>query len=181
MAEADYRLMTEATGQRIAAALENLVNLGDPVTIAHGGTGANTAAAALTALGGVATTDIVDNLTSTARDKPLSANMGRVLSEKRQLTITAGTHTVIDENDSYVCGKVMVINFKCHATSAIAGSETIAFIEETTIFDCIVPFVVGDEWTVTGIAYGYVSGKSVLANTINNGQYVHVNFTTLLA
>lgn len=52
MAAADYRLMTEATGQRIAAALESLVNLGDPVSIAHGGTGATTAAAALAALGG---------------------------------------------------------------------------------------------------------------------------------
>jgi len=39
MAAADYRLMTEATGQRIATALESLVNLGDPVTVAHGGSG----------------------------------------------------------------------------------------------------------------------------------------------
>ena len=62
MAAADYRLMTEATGQRIAAALENLVNLGDPVSISHGGTGATTAAAALAALNGVAT--IQQTLTS---------------------------------------------------------------------------------------------------------------------
>lgn len=79
MAAADYRLMTEATGQRIAAALESLVNLGDPVTIAHGGTGASTAAAALSALGGVAVTDIVNNLTSTATNKPLSAAQGKAL------------------------------------------------------------------------------------------------------
>ena len=79
MAAADYRLMTEATGQRIAAALESLVNLGDPVTIAHGGTGASTATAALTALGGVAVTDIVNNLTSTATNKPLSAAQGKAL------------------------------------------------------------------------------------------------------
>ena len=43
MAAADYRLMTEATGQRIATALETLAStgmgLGDPVTIAHGGSG----------------------------------------------------------------------------------------------------------------------------------------------
>lgn len=82
MAAADYRLMTEATGQRIAAALESLVNLGDPVTIAHGGTGATTAAAALAALGGVAVTDIVNNLTSTATNKPLSAAQGKALNDK---------------------------------------------------------------------------------------------------
>ena len=82
MAAADYRLLTEATGQRIATALEALVNLGDPVTITHGGTGATTAAAALAALGGVAVTDIVNNLTNTATDKVLAAGQGKALNDK---------------------------------------------------------------------------------------------------
>lgn len=103
------------------------------------------------------------------------------LNSKRQLTITAGAHVAIDKNDSYICGKVMVINFKCHATSAIGAAEQIANIEETTIFDCVVPLVVGGEWSVTGPIYGYVTGKSVIAGNISNGQYIHVNFTTLYA
>jgi hypothetical protein len=59
MAAADYRLMSEATGQRIAAALEALSGFGAYLT----------------------TADVVDNLTSTATDKPGSANMLRVLEE----------------------------------------------------------------------------------------------------
>lgn len=93
MAAADYRLMTEATGQRIAAALESLVNLGDPVTIAHGGTGASTAAAALTALGGVAVTDIVDDLISTATNKPLSAAQGKALNDAMPKTMSISATT----------------------------------------------------------------------------------------
>lgn len=57
MAAADYRLMTEATGQRIAAALENLAGFGSYLT----------------------TADIVNNLTSTATNKPLSAAQGKAL------------------------------------------------------------------------------------------------------
>lgn len=55
MSAADYRLMTEATGQRIAAALEalQLTGLGDPVTIPHGGTNATTAAGACENIGAV--------------------------------------------------------------------------------------------------------------------------------
>lgn len=67
MAAADYRLMTEATGQRIAIALENLAGFGDYLT----------------------TSDVVDNLTSTATDKPLSANMGRALNDK--IAVITGT------------------------------------------------------------------------------------------
>lgn len=58
MAAADYRLMTEATGQRIAAALEALSGFGAYLT----------------------TADVVNNLTSTETDKPLSANMGKALN-----------------------------------------------------------------------------------------------------
>ena len=94
MAAADYRLLTEATGQRIATALESLVNLGDPVTISHGGTGETTAAAALAALGGVAVTDIVNNLTSTSTTAPLSANMGKVLNTTKEGTITPASSDI---------------------------------------------------------------------------------------
>lgn len=108
-------------------------------------------------------------------------NLAAAINAKRQLTITAGTHTAIDENDSYICGNVMVINFKCHTTSAISSTEAIASIEKTTVFDCVVPLFIGGEWTVTGVTYGYVAGKNVLSSGISLGQYIHVNFTTLLA
>lgn len=56
MAEADYRLMTEATGQRIAAALEAL------------------------SLNGVTWSDVVNTLTATERSV-LDARQGKVLNE----------------------------------------------------------------------------------------------------
>lgn len=59
MAAADYRLMTEATGQRIAAALEALSGFGAYLT----------------------TADVVNNLTSTATDKPLAAAQGKALND----------------------------------------------------------------------------------------------------
>lgn len=59
MAEADYRLMTEATGQRIAIALENLAGFGAYLT----------------------TSDVVNDLTNTATDKPLSAAQGKALND----------------------------------------------------------------------------------------------------
>ena len=43
MATANYKLITDSTGLRIATALETLTNIGDPVTIGHGGTNATTA------------------------------------------------------------------------------------------------------------------------------------------
>lgn len=187
--EANYRLMTEATGQRIAAALESLVNLGDPVTIAHGGTGASTAAAALAALGGVAVTDIVDNLSSTATNKPLSANMGKTLSDKvttkTAITITPGTHISIDQNDTYYCGETVIIDFKCHTTAAIGATETIAtlntpnsrFLKQS---GSIVPLIKGAEWGVSGIAYGYINTRTISSNNLASGDYLHVYFTAFL-
>ena len=72
MAAADYRLMTEATGQRIAAALEALSGFGAYLT----------------------TADVVNNLTSTATDKPLSAAQGKALNDKMTRKTTAsGTTT----------------------------------------------------------------------------------------
>lgn len=155
MAAADYRLMTEATGQRIAAALESLVNLGDPVTIAHGGTGASTAAAALAALGGVAVTDIVDDLTSTATDKPLSAAQGKALNDKTK-EIHFGTTT---------------------ATTTANGNITINLNENNTIIGAkatnnvnyvILPFLNYGQWAFnvrTGDAQlSVVSSTSVTIN-----------------
>ena len=81
MAEADYRFITDATGQRIAAALEALVNLGDPVTIAHGGTGASTAAGALAALGAFAAANVYNGLDQTAAGYALDARQGKALSD----------------------------------------------------------------------------------------------------
>ena len=114
MAAADYRLMTEATGQRIAAALEALVNLGDPVTIAHGGTGANTAAGALAALGGVAVTDIVNNLTSTETDKPGSANMLKTLNDK--IAKSAWVNTSLTGVKCRTCGALVQVYFNVVVT-----------------------------------------------------------------
>lgn len=57
------------------------VLLTKPLPVSSGGTGASTAAAALSALGGVAVTDIVDNLASTATNKPLSAAQGKALND----------------------------------------------------------------------------------------------------
>ena len=66
MAAADYRLMTEATGQRIAIALENLAGFGNYLT----------------------TGDVVNNLTSGGITVPLSAEMGKLAntSEDHQIT-----------------------------------------------------------------------------------------------
>jgi len=98
MAAADYRLMTEATGLRIATALEALASsgmgLGDPVTIAHGGTGATTAAAALAALGGVAVTDIVNNLTS-GSNKPINGDAFNTTKETLNWDQQSGTITLV--------------------------------------------------------------------------------------
>lgn len=49
--------------------------------INQGGTGADTAKAALTNLGAVGKADIVDNLESESTEAPLSANQGRILNE----------------------------------------------------------------------------------------------------
>ena len=68
MAAADYRLMTEATGQRIALALENLAGFGAYLT----------------------TADVVNNLTSSATNAPLSAAQGKALNEAIPLSTKLG-------------------------------------------------------------------------------------------
>lgn len=80
MAAADYRLMTEATGQRIAVALENLSGFGAYLT----------------------TTDVINNLTSTATNKPLSAAQGKALNDMITgiiaATITGSSATLTANN-----------------------------------------------------------------------------------
>ena len=180
--EANYRLMTEATGQRIAAALESLVNLGDPVTIAHGGTGASTATAALAALGGVAVTDIVNNLTSTATDKPLSANMGKTLEEHIQQStafestattgLTAASNVTINLQRYLTVGSLKVYNliFTVNAT----------FARDTTLISGFVVGIMTQNGVPTVIALNnsstathvlYLSNGELRSNdTISNGE-----------
>ena len=84
----DYAALATAILDKIGAGSDGVVD------IAHGGTGATTAAAALAALGGVAVTDIVNNLTSTATDKPLSAAMGKALHDAVPYRIECGVAIV---------------------------------------------------------------------------------------
>lgn len=91
----------------LASAIISQLGTSGVVSIAHGGTGSTTAANALTALGAVSgvkgnsestyrngnvnitaanigaltSSDIVNDLTSSATDKPLSANMGKALND----------------------------------------------------------------------------------------------------
>ena len=86
MAAADYRLLTEATGQRIAAALEALSGTGAAVAAARTNLdvyskGETDTAIAQSTADVIRTGDVVDNLTSTATDKPLSAAQGKALNE----------------------------------------------------------------------------------------------------
>lgn len=70
MAAADYRLMTEETGQRIAIALENLAGFGNYLT----------------------TGDVVNNMTSGGTTVPLSAEMGKALNDAHP--VKSGTYAV---------------------------------------------------------------------------------------
>jgi hypothetical protein len=53
----------------------------NPLSVGNGGTGASTAAIARANLEALGTADIVNNLTSTATDKPLSAAQGKALKD----------------------------------------------------------------------------------------------------
>ena len=111
MAAADYRLMTEATGQRIAAALEALSGFGAYLT----------------------TADVVNNLTSIATDKPLSAAQGKALSDALAMTSISGYSTsgLTYDGCTYVgggyvkFGKLVIVNMRVNVTSAISSSTTI--------------------------------------------------------
>lgn len=153
MAEADYRLMTEATGQRIAAALESLVNLGDPVTIAHGGTGASTASAALAALGGVAVTDIVDNLTSTLTTAPLSAAQGKALNDILSITPKIKTTTITGTTNA--SGNLLYSDF---TGTRVIGAESTGSI--------VLYFLSGDYYYFKVLSWDDMSPKANFSLTI---------------
>ena len=74
MAAADYRLMTEATGQRIAAALEALSGFGAYLTTAN----------------------VVNNLNSTTATDVLSAPQGKYLNEAKPNNYNADVSTLSD-------------------------------------------------------------------------------------
>lgn len=81
MGPADYRMMSEATGQRIAAALEALSGFGAYLT----------------------TADVVNNLTSTDPTKALAAPQGKALNDKFggvQIVPVAVTTTLPDGTSS---------------------------------------------------------------------------------
>ena len=167
MAEADYRLMTEATGQRIAIALENLAGFGNYLTSG----------------------DVVNNLTSTDPTKVLAAPQGKALNDKvttkTAITITPGTHISIDQNNTYYCGDTVIIDFKCHATAAIDGTEVIATLDTPNSrilkqTGSIVPLIKGNEWGVSGLAYGYINARTISSNHLASGDYLHVYFTAFL-
>ena len=67
------------------------------------------------------TTDIVDNLTSTATDKPLSANMGRVLNENIEAIVDVyGAKNLLDINN---LGSMSA--YKCHvANNGFVNDDT---------------------------------------------------------
>lgn len=186
MAAADYRLMTEATGQRIAAALESLVNLGDPVTIAHGGTGATTAAAALAALGGLSPSDVVNNLTSTSTTAPLSAAQGKALqdgkvaktgdtmtgtlnltpsgSEGGEIHLNASTDRPAHSGiaiDQQGPGVLRVFGLASADGTTRTGSGTALFI------DPYLKTITGG-YTFTGNVTGTASGNLTSADVVNN-------------
>ena len=90
MAAADYRLMTEATGQRIAAALENLAGFGDYLT----------------------TSDVVNNLTRQDTDKPaaqkeaydlnVAINKFPQLVTSSTITANGGTLSILSNNSTSI-------------------------------------------------------------------------------
>lgn len=66
----------------LATAIINKLG-GDPVIIAHGGTGATTADGACENIGAVKTADVVNDLTSTSTTAPLSAAKGKELQDNK--------------------------------------------------------------------------------------------------
>lgn len=139
MAEADYRLMTEATGQRIAEALEAIpldntiadaysssVNyaVGDyciynntlykcntAISTAEAWTPAHWTATSITEEF-IPKTDVVNNLNSTNTDKPLSAAQGKALNDKIAWTKTSESNGIgIDHAISYPnTAKEIIVN-----------------------------------------------------------------------
>lgn len=96
MAAADYRVMTDATGQRIAAALEGMSDEA------------------------VKTTDIANNLTTTTGGKVLDARQGKVLKDGLDRTDN-GIAIVINGNQTTHTGGVAVGEYVIVRNSTISG------------------------------------------------------------
>lgn len=97
MSEADYRLMTDATGQRIAEALEDMYS------------GEN-----------VKTTDIANNLTTTNEGKVLDARQGKALNDKINAT-QSDIAIIIEGNQTTHTGGAAVGEYVKVRNSTISG------------------------------------------------------------
>ena len=95
----------------------------------------NSLASSVKNLGGLlGTSDVVNNLTSTATDKPLSANMGKTLSDKTlskvsystafDVSVASGCHFYCDR-----VGRTIFIDIVINFTSAVAINTQIAHID----------------------------------------------------
>lgn len=108
------------------------------------------------------------------------------ITDKVSVSVTAGTNIVVDQNDSYCCGETLVVDFKCHATSAIGGTQAIATLgtpnnRNLKQSGSIIPLIKGTEWGVSGVAYGYINTRVISSNNLSSGDYLHVYFTAFLA
>lgn len=108
------------------------------------------------------------------------------ITDKVSVSVTAGTNIVVDQNESYCCGETLVVDFKCHATSAIGGTQAIATLgtpnnRNLKQSGSIVPLIKGTEWGVSGVAYGYINTRVISSNNLSSGDYLHVYFTAFLA
>ena len=138
MAAADYRLLTEATGQRIAAALEALSGTGAAVAAARTNLdvyskGETDTAIAQSTADVIRTGDVVDNLTSTATDKPLSAAQGKALNEAiaQSTADVIRTGDVVDNLTSTATDKPLSAAQGKALNEAIAQSKAIESVAVT--------------------------------------------------
>lgn len=107
------------------------------------------------------------------------------VTNKVPVSVTAGNNIVIDQNDTYCCGETIIVDFKCHLTSAIAATQVFATINTPNSrflkqSGSIVPLIKGTEWTVTGLAYGYINTRTISTNNLASGEYLHVYFVGYL-
>ena len=135
MADADYRLMTEATGQRIAAALEDLTpaGLGDPVTVDHGGSG-------LTASPSILTNLASTNAVNVMQASPRPGVTGVLALANGGLGVDFSAASGAGFHNSIYRGKSLGTSFTSAQSTAISSG---AF---TDMF-------VGDYWTINNVKY----------------------------
>lgn len=106
MAAADYRLMTEATGQRIATALENLAGFGSYLT----------------------TADVVNNLTSGSTNPVSSGGVYSSLVAITSKTITLESGFTLSSwgtLTAYQIGKLLIINGSGIKASSVISTDTL--------------------------------------------------------